>query len=152
MIIFTILNELTSLRNVRFGHVKLSHLYPHVILDTNVKLSGEANAITEPEQDIEDQQVPTTPPVASSQDPVPYVVINRGASGPAYINGRTKQCGGRANSYCHICDKDYGSSKKLKLHMKIHTDECPFVCEFCGLGFASTSYQGQKTHDLIKHV
>ena len=145
--------ELTSLRFFCYGRIKLSHLYPYVILDTNVKLSGEANVITEPEQDIEDQQVPTTTHVASSQDPVPSAaVINKGASGPVHINGGAKQSGGRAHSYCHICDKNYWSSNKLKLHMKIHAEERPFVCEFCGKGFASTSYQGQKTHDLIKHI
>ena len=92
--------ELTSLRHFHYGHVKLSHLYPHVILDTNVKLSGEANTIIEPEQYIKDQQVPTAPD-ASSKEPVPSTVNNRCASGHAYIYGGAKQSG----YICHICDK-----------------------------------------------
>ena len=38
-------------------------------------------------------------------------------------------------STCHLCNKSFESSYKLKLHVHSHTGEKPYICNICNKGF-----------------
>ncbi|XP_021929235.1 zinc finger protein 585A-like isoform X2 [Zootermopsis nevadensis] len=45
---------------------------------------------------------------------------------------------------CAYCDKRFSSKARLQFHASIHTQEKPFICEYCGKGFWNT--QSLKNH------
>ena len=51
---------------------------------------------------------------------------------------------------CHICNKLFPNSFRLKTHFRVHTGEKPFKCEPCGQAFADRSnyvkHKQTKTH------
>ncbi|CAL5972634.1 C2H2 type domain-containing protein [Hexamita inflata] len=40
---------------------------------------------------------------------------------------------------CEICNKEVGAPSQLEIHMRIHTNEHPYVCKTCGKAFAQKS-------------
>ncbi|KAJ8926393.1 hypothetical protein NQ314_021177 [Rhamnusium bicolor] len=50
--------------------------------------------------------------------------------------------------HCKYCQKDYSSRHALKVHVRQHTDETPYVCEICSEGFRQLV--SLKTH-MAKH-
>ncbi|GBM81943.1 Gastrula zinc finger protein xFG20-1 [Araneus ventricosus] len=44
---------------------------------------------------------------------------------------------------CTVCEKLFDSSYKLRVHMRYHTDERPYVCENCGLAVHTNSALNQ---------
>ena len=40
---------------------------------------------------------------------------------------------------CEVCKREFSSRSYLKLHMRTHTNEKPFVCSECGLSYPSSS-------------
>ncbi|KAJ8919346.1 hypothetical protein NQ315_003930 [Exocentrus adspersus] len=50
--------------------------------------------------------------------------------------------------HCKYCQKDYSSRYALKVHIRQHTDETPYVCELCSEGFRQLV--SLKTH-MVKH-
>ncbi|KAF2368667.1 Zinc finger C2H2-type, partial [Trinorchestia longiramus] len=54
-----------------------------------------------------------------------------------------------SNFQCPICFKDLSSSWHLTRHMRTHTGEKPFACQFCD--FRSSVKNNLKRHMLCKH-
>lgn len=50
--------------------------------------------------------------------------------------------------HCKYCQKDYSSQYALKVHIRQHTDETPYICEICTEGFRQLV--SLKTH-MAKH-
>ncbi|XP_028037766.1 PR domain zinc finger protein 5-like [Bombyx mandarina] len=51
---------------------------------------------------------------------------------------------------CNICHKKMANRVCLKMHLRIHTGECPYTCEHCGEKFRSSSILS--THIQKKHA
>ncbi|XP_070200631.1 zinc finger protein 708-like [Littorina saxatilis] len=41
---------------------------------------------------------------------------------------------------CSHCERDFGTRQELKVHIRTHTKEKPYTCEFCGQSFAVLTY------------
>ena len=50
---------------------------------------------------------------------------------------------------CKICNKIFAQNSSFKNHMRTHSDERPFVCEICSIGFKERYHL--KKHMLFKH-
>ena len=56
----------------------------------------------------------------------------------------------RYNSECEVCKRQFSSRAYLKLHMRTHTNEKPFVCSECGLSYYAIS--SLNNHKRIIHT
>ncbi|KAG6455801.1 hypothetical protein O3G_MSEX009386 [Manduca sexta] len=52
------------------------------------------------------------------------------------------------NNICIHCNKTFASEKRLRLHLQIHRESKPFVCNICGNGFNMKKYL---TTHMLKH-
>jgi uncharacterized Zn-finger protein len=50
---------------------------------------------------------------------------------------------------CDICEKKFSRSQRLKVHLRIHSNDCPYICDQCGKCFASK--QWMSVHQKIHH-
>ncbi|ELU03123.1 hypothetical protein CAPTEDRAFT_34004, partial [Capitella teleta] len=50
---------------------------------------------------------------------------------------------------CKICNKTFAQNSNFKNHIRTHSDERPFVCEICCIGFKERYHL--KKHMLFKH-
>ena len=50
---------------------------------------------------------------------------------------------------CKICNKTFAQNSNFKNHMRTHSDERPFVCDICSIGFKERYHL--KKHQLFKH-
>eukprot|EP00744_Colponema_vietnamica_P001183 GILI01001987.1.p1 GENE.GILI01001987.1~~GILI01001987.1.p1 ORF type:complete len:260 (+),score=52.16 GILI01001987.1:129-908(+) len=43
---------------------------------------------------------------------------------------------------CHICGRGFSQKSNYEVHIRVHTQEKPYICNFegCGLGFISSTY------------
>ena len=58
--------------------------------------------------------------------------------------------GSNASSWtCKICNKTFAQNSNFKNHMRTHSDERPFVCDICCIGFKERYHL--KKHQLFKH-
>ena len=66
-------------------------------------------------------------------------------------NGKNAANNGQntANWSCKICNKVFAQNSNYKNHMRTHSDERPFVCEICRIGFKERYHL--KKHQLFKH-
>ena len=51
---------------------------------------------------------------------------------------------------CKICSKTFAQNSSFKNHMRTHSDERPYVCEVCSIGFKERYHL--KKHQLFKHT
>ena len=64
--------------------------------------------------------------------------VNGGVANGGGIGGAVNGCsGGGANTSwtCKICRKTFAQNSNFKNHMRTHSDERPFVCSICSIGF-----------------
>lgn len=54
-----------------------------------------------------------------------------------------------ANWSCKICNKIFAQNSNYKNHMRTHSDERPYVCSVCNIGFKERYHL--KKHQLFKH-
>lgn len=57
--------------------------------------------------------------------------------------------GYRSSWTCKICNKAFAQNSSFKNHMRTHSDERPFVCDICCIGFKERYHL--KKHMLFKH-
>ena len=57
--------------------------------------------------------------------------------------------GYRSTWTCKICNKAFAQNSSFKNHMRTHSDERPFVCDICSIGFKERYHL--KKHMLFKH-
>jgi len=57
---------------------------------------------------------------------------------------------GREKWTCEICSKSFAHNSNYKNHIRTHSDERPFVCHVCSIGFKERYHL--KKHTLFKHT
>ena len=83
---------------------------------------------------------------ASGQpDNLPQVVMDMEDDPPVK---RTKS-NNNSQWTCKICDKTFAQNSNYKNHIRTHSDERPFVCDICCIGFKERYHL--KKHQLFKH-
>jgi len=51
-------------------------------------------------------------------------------------SGRVRRPGASSTQYvCGFCERQFSKSYNLKIHVRTHTDERPFVCTICNKAF-----------------
>jgi hypothetical protein len=45
--------------------------------------------------------------------------------------------GGHPVHVCDMCERKLSTKSNLKIHLRIHTDECPYTCHMCGKQFCA---------------
>ncbi|KRY14902.1 Hypermethylated in cancer -like protein [Trichinella patagoniensis] len=54
----------------------------------------------------------------------------------------------KTNRFCQLCNKQFSTSYKYKMHMNIHLGIKPFVCEICGSRFNN---EGARHNHMRRH-
>lgn len=62
------------------------------------------------------------------------------------IPGKRKRLG----RVCEVCGKGFPSPAHLRMHVRVHTGERPFVCPECGKGFTQKGHM--RAHYMTIHV
>lgn len=83
-------------------------------------------------------------PITSGAMPVTSSAVKVTMSG---VGGSSNA--GAANWSCKICNKVFAQNSNYKNHMRTHSDERPFVCDICRIGFKERYHL--KKHQLFKH-
>ncbi|CAL4066922.1 unnamed protein product, partial [Meganyctiphanes norvegica] len=55
---------------------------------------------------------------------------------------------GRGNTTCHICFKTFACQSALEIHIRSHTKERPYKCNFCDRGFST---KGNMKQHMLTH-
>lgn len=69
---------------------------------------------------------------------------------PWNVGGMTQRTESRAKHTCEVCSKPCPSAAHLRMHVRVHTGEKPFVCSDCGKGFAQKG--SLKAHIIGRHL
>ena len=80
------------------------------------------------------------------------VALTATASGTlaAQPSSSTSVGGSKSHWTCNICRKSFAQNSSYKNHIRTHSDDRPYVCSICSIGFKERYHL--KKHELFKHT
>jgi len=72
------------------------------------------------------------------------------ASATPAVQPSTSVGGSKSHWTCNICQKAFAQNSSYKNHIRTHSDDRPYVCSICSIGFKERYHL--KKHELFKHT